>query len=96
MKFVWDERKNRKNVRKHGFPFEIAVEVFRDPHYLSIEDRSSDEEPRYWAVGRLESLSVVVVVYSIVEQREHDIFRVISARKATRRERDLYEKENEQ
>ena len=62
MKFEWDARKNRANIRKHGIPFEVAQEVFEDPFCFTIPDQFIDDEERLWTVGRIKSLSVLVVV----------------------------------
>jgi hypothetical protein len=53
MELHWDERKNRINLRKHGFGFELASEVFRDPFCITQEDRLHVGELRYKTVGRL-------------------------------------------
>jgi hypothetical protein len=74
--------------------FEVAIEVFGDPFHVSIFDRVITEEDRYWAVGLIGSLAVVVVVHMWREDQGEEVVRVISARKASRRERRLYE-ENE-
>lgn len=84
-RFVWDEEKNRENRRKHGVSFEEAVtifaglplEVFHDP------DHSMNEE-RYIAVGVGEKSRVLVVVHC--ENETASEVRIISARKATKRE----------
>lgn len=91
MRFEWDESKNEENRKKHGLSFEVAIEVFNDPLYLSIFDSVIAEEERYWAVGVIESLVVVVVVYGSREEPGEEVVRVISARKASARERRLYE-----
>jgi uncharacterized protein len=44
MRFEWDESKNRRNVAKHGIPFETAMSVFDDPHALSFRDRIVNDE----------------------------------------------------
>ncbi len=91
MRFQWDTAKNRLNIRKHGIPFAIAQEVFDDPFCITIPDRTVKGEERWWTLGRLENLSILVVVHTwIVEDEDEDI-RIISARKATPRERRFYE-----
>jgi len=91
MRFVWAERKNRRNILKHGFPFEVAIGAFEDPLCLNIEDPSQFDEQRYWAIGRVRNLKIVLVVYSASERHGEEIIRIISARKATPQERELYE-----
>ncbi len=84
MRFEWDPRKERANQKKHGLSFDQAVELFTgDRDYLEIYDEGhSDAEDRFLAIGPIRS-GVVVVVYS--EPRE-DLIRVLSARRATKRE----------
>jgi len=94
MRFEWDESKSEQNREKHGLSFEVAIEVFGDPLHLSILDCLVSGEERYWAVGLIENLVVVVVVHTWREDDGEEIVRVISARKASARERRLYE-ENE-
>ncbi len=85
VRFVWDEEKNRENQRKHRVSFEEAVtifaglplQVFHDP------DHSIDEE-RYIAVGVSEKNRVLLVVHC--ENETGSEVRIISARKATKRE----------
>jgi hypothetical protein len=91
MRFEWDEKKNRANRQRHGIPFEIAQEVFRDPFCLIINDRTVGKEQRCWAVGRLENLVIVVVVHVDYVEDGEEVIRLISARKATSRERQFYE-----
>jgi uncharacterized protein len=94
MRFEWDDSKNEENRKKHGLSFEVAIEVFDDPFYLSIFDCVVGDEQRYWAVGLIGSLAVVVVVQTWQEADGEEVLRIVSARKASARERRLYE-ENE-
>jgi uncharacterized protein len=91
MVFEWDETKNRRNRKKHGISFELAQEVFFDPLCLTIADPSSSAEERYWAIGRLPNLVVLVVVHTVRFRGGEELIRIISARRATRRERTFYE-----
>ena len=91
MRFEWDERKNRLNRKKHGILFEIASEVFADPFCLRIYDRTIAGEERFWTIGRLENLVILVVVHSSRDEQGEEIIRIISARKATPKERRFYE-----
>jgi uncharacterized DUF497 family protein len=95
MRFEWDETKNRSNRRKHGIAFELATEVFADPFCLTIADRASGDEERYWTIGRIENLAVTVVVHTTRDDGGEELVRIISARKATPRERRIYEEVNE-
>ena len=92
MRFEWDENKSRLNRNKHAISFEIATEVFADPFCLTISDRAVHGEERFWTIGRLENLVMVVVVHVNRDEQGEEITRIISARKATPRERRFYEK----
>jgi hypothetical protein len=91
MRLEWDEKKSRQNRKKHGISFEIAVEVFADPFCLTIDDQAVEGEQRFWTIGRLENLVVVVVVHTTRDEDGEEVTRILSARKATPRERRFYE-----
>lgn len=91
MRFEREENKNRQNRKKHGVSFEIAMEVFDDPFSLTSQDRIVEGEERLWTLGRVEDLNILVVVHTVVDERNEEVIRVISARKATPRERAFYE-----
>jgi uncharacterized DUF497 family protein len=86
IRFEWDEKKNRANRRKHGVWFEEAQTVFDDPGArVFIDPDHSEEEDRFIIVGASGSGRILVVVHCY---RENDsIIRLISARKATRKEK---------
>lgn len=86
MTYQWDSDKAAANLRKHGIDFADAVSVFADDLAITIPDERFDEE-RFIAVGMDAFGRVLVVVYTL----RGDEIRVISARKATRREREQYE-----
>lgn len=88
-RFEWDERKSDGNLRKHGVAFEVAIEVFDDPHHIVVPDESAVGEARYITVGRVEEITLVVV--HTVRHDEDEVIRVISARRGTRQERRRYE-----
>lgn len=86
--FVWDDQKARKNPGKHdGVTFQQAVEAFFDP-FLVIVDASRNDEARDAVIGLDRRWNLLYVVH--IEQEE-DMIRIISARKATRKEREYYE-----
>jgi uncharacterized DUF497 family protein len=92
MPWIWDPEKNRTNQRKHGLSFETAELVFDDPLALSRLDPAADEE-RWQTVGLVANV-VLFVVHTALEAAEDDeepVGRIISARKATARERKAYE-----
>lgn len=90
--FEWDDAKAEGNFRKHGVDFETATEAFEDAYGLDEVDASMDYgEPRFTLIGRAGG-SLIVVVYT----ERGDVIRIISARQATRGERDRYYRENSQ
>lgn len=86
MRFSWDPIKARTNLRKHGISFDEATTVFADPLALLVEDITDAE--RSLITG--ESLFGRVLVTVFVDVGE-DTLRIISARRATRQERNRYE-----
>ena len=90
MIFVWDEKKNRINRRKHGISFETVARVFEDPNVVSYPDRMVDEEDRWHTIGSAGGIAIVLVVHTSKEQHGEEEIRIISARKASPRERALY------
>jgi uncharacterized DUF497 family protein len=92
VRFEWDEQKNRENRRKHKISFELAREVFLDPFCFTVPDRVIEEEQRFWTVGSVGGVAILVVVHTLREESAQEVVRIISARKATPRERYFYEK----
>ena len=90
MRFEWDEVKNRRNLEKHKISFETARLVFDDPRSRSIQDRLVDDEERWQTVGMIQGL-IVLVAHTYLAEGEEEVIRIISARKATRAERRVYE-----
>jgi uncharacterized DUF497 family protein len=93
IRFEWDPIKARTNRRKHGITFEEAVNVFDDPYALFEQDQTGDEtgEVRWRAIGLVEGMVVVLVVHTVREEDEGEAIRLISARRAIRKERNRYE-----
>lgn len=89
--FEWDEGKARVNVEKHQVSFAEASTIFNDP-LLRIRDDPghSSTEDRYIAIGQSILGRILVIAYTY----RNDMFRIISARKATRTERRAYEDED--
>ncbi len=92
MEFAWDERKNLANQRKHRISFETAVLVFEDPFHLSRQDRVVDGELRWQTIGMVQGIQVILVAHTADEDPE--MVRILSARKATRHERNTYAQGN--
>jgi uncharacterized protein len=90
LRFDWDERKNKANRTKHGIWFEEAQSVFDDPRARLFHDpEHSEEEERFILVGMSFAARVLIVVHCYREQEQ--VVRIISARKATRKEAGTYE-----
>ncbi|MBM4306196.1 MAG: BrnT family toxin [Deltaproteobacteria bacterium] len=87
MKVVWDNKKGAANIRNHGIEFSHAATVLDDPMAITIEDTRHTEQ-RFITIGSDLLGRVLVVVYSYSGEEE---IRLISARKATPRERRIYE-----
>jgi hypothetical protein len=86
--FEWDERKARTNLRRHRVDFADAATVFEEVRAVTIVDEEPDEE-RYATIGTDALGRELVVIYTVRGAR----IRIISARRATRRERVQYEKQ---
>jgi uncharacterized DUF497 family protein len=86
VRFEWDPAKERANRTKHGLSFQDACELLAsDTDYLEIYDEAhSQEEDRFIAVGMIRTV-LIVVVYTV---REDEVIRILSARRATRKERE--------
>ena len=85
MKVEWDPAKAKANLRKHGIDFADAATVLLDELAATVRDDSGDED-RFVTIGSDATGRVLVVVFSWTER----VIRVISARKATRKERQQY------
>lgn len=98
IRFEWDEAKNLANQRKHKIKFELATRVFQDPLFVSIKDRVVDGEQRWQTFGKVEDSLILMVAHASWEEDADagliEVIRVISARQATRKERETYEVEN--
>ena len=87
--FDWSEAKNKANVRKHGVSFEEAKSVFFDEHALLIADPDhSENEDRFVLLGLSAKLRLLLVCHCF--EADDGLIRVISCRKANRKEMSLY------
>ncbi len=93
--FEWDEAKNLSNRAKHGLTFQTASRVFADPFVTIKQDRIENGEMRWQAWGLVDgSLFLLVAFVSRDEETEDtavEVIRIISARKASPKERRHYE-----
>ena len=91
--FEWDPGKAKENQRKHKVSFERAAEVFRDSLALSILDAEhSEHEERWITMGKDSHNSLLVLIHTFLEVTPEECrIRIISARKAKKRESRQYE-----
>ena len=88
LNFEWDDKKAKSNLIKHKISFEEASTAFGDDLSITIEDPlHSDNENRLILIGKSNNNKTLIVVH--IEQT--DSIRLISARKATKREQKFYE-----
>ncbi|MCQ2362825.1 MAG: BrnT family toxin [Acidaminococcaceae bacterium] len=85
MSFEWDDNKDRINFNKLGIHFSTAVKVFKDPNLLIREDIEHSEEVRYNVLGKIKKILFVVCLL----KKENNV-RLISARLATKDEKERY------
>ncbi len=88
MRFEWHPRKAEANLRAHGISFAEAATVFDDAFALTREDPDAAEEQRFVTLGLSDEAKLLVVVYAYSDP---NIIRVISAWKANKQQRELYE-----
>jgi len=89
--FEWNGRKAAANVRKHGVSFEEATTVLADPDALDGPDlKHSEQERRSLRLGRSLSGRVLIVAYTMRGSSDDEKIRIISARRASRKERAAY------
>lgn len=94
--FEWDTRKAKKNFKKHNVSFESAATIFLDPRAITIFDSEhSESENRWITLGINNSGDLLVVVHTFYQiNKITNRIRIISARKATKRESKQYKEEN--
>lgn len=89
IRFAWDESKNRLNKRKHRISFEEAKTVFYDENAIQFPDPDhSQDEDRFLMLGLSRRLRILVVCHCFRE--DDSVIRIISARKATKKEIERY------
>ncbi|MEH2273754.1 MAG: BrnT family toxin [Nostoc sp.] len=86
MKFEWDKNKNQQNIQKHGISFEEATQIFDGVVFTSIDERYDYEEIREISIGSIQG----VVIITVAHTDRNGKIRLISARKATPKERRTY------
>lgn len=95
MEFEWDVPKNETNIIKHGISFQEAQEVFKDPKLLTyVDDRFNYEEIRKLSIGQLLMPQLPIIVVLVVHTDINGVIRIISARRANKKERRTYEQQS--
>jgi hypothetical protein len=89
MRYEWDQAKNELNIRRHGIDFLDVPAMFQHPMVTFLDQRQDYGEDRWLGIGILRTI-VAVVVFT---ERGKDTIRIISARKATKNEEDIYRDE---
>lgn len=89
--FEWDEAKAKSNKRKHGVRFEDAMLVFADPFALVEQDRIAGGELRWQTLGLVGGVALLLVAHTVQSGPGEETIRIVSARKATRKERRRYD-----
>jgi len=91
MKFEWNPDKNKSNVKKHGVDFEEAESVFQDEMALELfDDDHSEDEDRFIIIGISSKTRELTVCHCY--KNSGDTIRIISARRATKNEIAIYER----
>ena len=91
MEVIWDDDKAELNLKKHGVSFEEAVTVMYDPLAETYLDDAGESEDRFVTIGYSAIERCLIVVWC---EKVESVIRVISARKATKREMSDYEKDH--
>ena len=93
MKFEWDKNKEKTNIQKHGVTFEQASYVFSDPYALNKYDNEhSENEDRWLLLGKSLNEIILIVVHTFKNRNDFELVRIISARRATKIEKQIYQK----
>ncbi len=91
IRLTWKEVKAKRNLRKHGISFDIAENVFNDPHVVIYFDcETAEGEMRYHAIGYITEQLMAVVVYIDLSQNDDEHIHLLSARKAEAFEESIY------
>lgn len=89
--FTWDSNKNTSNIDKHGISFEEARSIFLDQNAIEYYDSDhSAGEDRFLMLGLSYNARIVLVSYAVQKENDKLIIRIISARKATKKEQTNY------
>ena len=86
MEFEWDSDKKALNWQKHRITFDEAAEIFRYPIYEMLDSRFNYGEERFITMGRNQRFVFLTVIYMVRD----DWIRIISVRRSTKKEKELY------
>ena len=93
MKFEWDKNKEKIKIQKHNITFEQASYVFADPFSLNkFDDEHSESEDRWVILGKSLNETILLVIHTYKVNDIIESVRIISARKATKKEKQTYQK----
>jgi len=91
LRFEWSPYKAKANIRSHGVSFEEAKTVFYDENAIEFYDQDhSFKENRYLMIGLSSKIRLLLVSYTVCEEKDEDIIRIISSRKPTKKEQKTY------
>jgi len=90
IKFSWDEAKNARNIAKHGVSFEEAKHIFSDPNTFEIFDSKHNLDEDRWKIIGMNGWGLFTVICTEDEDEEDETIRIISARKADKKEKEVY------
>jgi uncharacterized protein len=90
MRYTWDTTKEKTNLKKHGISFSEAKEAIECSSVIVLKEDTDSGEERYVYLGMCKKLNVLVVVVAYPDENQT---RIISARKANKKERSIYEKQ---
>ena len=94
MRFEWNPVKAMTNLQKHGVSFETATLVFADPFAVFDQDRIEGGEFRWLVIGMVGGFRLLVVAHVVRVQDGQEVIRIISARRADRKEKRRYEEDD--
>jgi len=91
IRFEWNNNKDKTNFKNHGVSFAEAKTVFYDENAIEFYDEDhSLEEDRYLMIGLSSKLRLLLVNYTVHEEKDEDVIRIVSSRKPTKREQTIY------
>lgn len=91
MQFAWDTEKEKINKKKHKVTFLEACYIFADKYMLTLFDEEhSENEDRWITIGRTPNNKILVVVHTLTRVAGKEVVRIISARKAAKKEIKQY------